>query len=68
VFREVNDRIRDVSSGWMQTGEPVGFLCECDDSACTDTVLLQIAAYDELRAAGGAVSIQGHRVSSLLVA
>lgn len=68
MFREVNDRIREVSSGWTDTGEPVGFLCECDDPACTDTVLLSIVAYDELRAAGRPVSIQGHRVSALLVA
>lgn len=66
MFREVNHRIRDVSGGW--TDESVGFLCECDDPACTETVLLSTAVYDELLRNGHSVLVEGHESSSLLVA
>ncbi len=50
VFREVNERIRELSAGWGDA-QPVGFICECDDPACTAPVDLTLAAYDAIRSA-----------------
>jgi hypothetical protein len=50
LFREVNERIRELSETW-DDAQPVGFICECDDAACTAPVALTLAAYDAIRCA-----------------
>jgi hypothetical protein len=45
LFREVNERIEEVSAGGRTE-----FLCECGDRDCTQAVTLTLAAYEELRA------------------
>jgi hypothetical protein len=49
LFREVNDRIADVSLETWRTSEPVGFLCECGDPACLETIDLTVADYEAIR-------------------
>jgi hypothetical protein len=49
LFREVNDRIADVSLETWRTSEPVGFLCECGDAACVETLDLKVADYEAIR-------------------
>ncbi len=46
LFREVNERIREVTSG---AGE-VEFLCECGDDACTRPISVSLPEYEQLRA------------------
>jgi hypothetical protein len=46
VFREVNERIRDVSA---QPAE-AEFLCECADASCTAAVGMTLAEYELVRA------------------
>jgi len=50
VFREVNNRIRDVAdrlafgdTGWQ-------FICECSRVGCTQQLVLTLAQYGEVRA------------------
>jgi hypothetical protein len=50
LFREVNERIRDVPLLDSSPEETTGFLCECGDATCTETVLLTLAEYEEVRA------------------
>ena len=38
LFREVNERIETVSKGVPPDEELMGFLCECDNTACTEKV------------------------------
>jgi hypothetical protein len=47
LFREVNERVRDVHEG--DRGGPIGFLCECGREECTETVMLTIAEYEDVR-------------------
>jgi hypothetical protein len=50
VFRDVNERVADLSQlfGALQpTGE---FVCECADERCTEFVVLPLAAYEAVRA------------------
>jgi hypothetical protein len=47
LFREVNERVREVRP---EDGEDtLGFLCECGDEACTETVYLSVATYEDVR-------------------
>jgi hypothetical protein len=45
VFREVNERINDV------TREDVAeYLCECGNATCTETIHMTVAEYEAVRA------------------
>src|SRR5262245_61339358 len=48
-FRAVNDRIRELESGW-QSDAPLPFVCECAGGSCTAAVYLTIAEYEDVRA------------------
>ena len=45
LFREVNERIRDISHS-----EDVEFLCECADENCTRPITMKLGEYEALRA------------------
>ena len=48
LFREVNDRIRELAAPFRsdRTGD---FICECDDPSCLEIVSLTLAEYDGIR-------------------
>ena len=46
LFREVNERIKDVSEG---TASESDFVCECGDAECTEPVSLTPVEYEEVR-------------------
>jgi hypothetical protein len=48
LFREVNERIRNVAGG--HDGDTYDFVCECADPACTARVSLTIDQYEHVRA------------------
>ncbi len=52
LFREVNERIKDVSERLVAfDGDmPLEFVCECSDEGCNDAVLLTLAEYEAVRA------------------
>jgi hypothetical protein len=47
LFREVNERVEEVSGG--RSTEMTEFLCECGDAACTDSIALADGEYDHVR-------------------
>jgi len=47
LFREVNERLEEVSPG--RSTEMTEFLCECGDADCTETVALRDEEYDRVR-------------------
>jgi hypothetical protein len=49
LFREVNERIEDVSTT-LATDAPMEFLCECDDPDCLEKVSATRAEYEAIRA------------------
>jgi hypothetical protein len=50
LFRDVNERIREISDTFRQTDVTYDFLCECADPACTQRVVLTPAEYEHVRA------------------
>jgi len=44
VFREVNERINDVTR--ESTAE---YLCECGDATCTETIQMTVSDYEDVR-------------------
>jgi hypothetical protein len=49
IFRQINDRIRELSEQWPAL-ESREFLCECGDRTCTRAIRLSLAEYDAIRA------------------
>jgi hypothetical protein len=51
LFREVNERIRDVSErvAAFDGGATLEFVCECSEESCNDPVELTLAEYESVR-------------------
>jgi hypothetical protein len=49
LFREVNERVRDVVAPLLAAGEEGEFLCECGDDACLETIRLDLEEYEAVR-------------------
>jgi hypothetical protein len=49
VFREVNERLREIGEGFSLVSEFAEFVCECGDSACTERIQLALADYERVR-------------------
>ena len=50
LFRDVNERIREISDNFGQKDATYDFLCECSDPACAERVVLTTAEYEHVRA------------------
>jgi len=62
LFREVNERIGDVSSA----GAEAEFLCECGDRDCTSPIRLTLVEYEDVRAhATHFFVIPGHEITDV---
>ena len=48
LFREVNERVREIQSGGQPEGV-VEFLCECGNEDCTAALPLTAAEYEHVR-------------------
>ena len=61
LFREVNERIEDVSTTLTPDDMPMEFLCECDDRDCVEKVSATRAEYEAIRAvATNFIVLPGH--------
>lgn len=49
IFREVNERVREVSRLFDYQSELTEIVCECGDHGCVDKIRLTPAEYEELR-------------------
>lgn len=49
LFRDVNERIREISDSSGQKDATYDFLCECSDPGCTERVVLTRAEYEHVR-------------------
>jgi hypothetical protein len=59
LFREVNERVREVLD---RTDDALEFLCECSNEDCTETIPLSGAMYEHVRSRGNTfVVVHGHQ-------
>ncbi|HST15601.1 MAG TPA: hypothetical protein VLJ44_12210 [Gaiellaceae bacterium] len=49
LFREVNERISVLSSKYVAESPTVGYVCECLDMSCAESVQLAHDEYERLR-------------------
>ena len=63
VFREVNERLRELGEGFSLVSEVAEFVCECGDSGCAERIELNLAEYERVRSdPTWFVIVPGHEV------
>lgn len=62
LFREVNDRIREVV-GRFGDNQPGLYVCECDDSACVAPITMTVGEYDAARRRDPSCALLAHHPS-----
>ena len=46
LYREVNERVRELSDEFGLAEEPVDFVCECARLECAERIRMTVAEYD----------------------
>ena len=65
LFREVNERIADVSSSY-ELGDSLEFLCECGSQDCLDAISIVRADYEQVRSEPDRfVVVTGHEIPEI---
>lgn len=60
LFREINERLRETVGSY---DGPLEFLCECSNDDCTETLGLDLDAYERIRANGNLFLVaDGHEM------
>jgi hypothetical protein len=49
LFREVNERLRELGEGFSLVAEHGSFVCECSDTGCTEPVEITLEQYRRVR-------------------
>jgi hypothetical protein len=49
LMRSVNERIEEVGGAYTLHDDPLDFVCECADAACSERVSLRRAEYERAR-------------------
>jgi hypothetical protein len=49
VFREVNERIENLTEKFDLRGSPLDLVCECADSTCIERITMRHSEYEEVR-------------------
>jgi hypothetical protein len=49
LFRQVNERLKELGEGFSVVAERADFICECSDERCAEQVQLTLAEYERVR-------------------
>ena len=49
LFRDVNERLRELGEGFSMITEEAEFVCECGNIACSGQVRMSLSTYEEIR-------------------
>ena len=63
VFREVNERLREIGESFSLVSEVAEFVCECANTTCTERIRMSLADYEHIRSDGKwFLVVPGHEV------
>jgi hypothetical protein len=57
LFREVNDRIRDLNESSINVVSEAEFVCECGDADCAETIRMPLREYEAARGDTGTLIV-----------
>jgi hypothetical protein len=49
IFREVNERLRELGESFSFVSEIAEFVCECANTSCTERIQMQLPEYEQIR-------------------
>ena len=49
LFRDINERLRDLGEGFSLVAEEAEFVCECADTTCAERIRMSLPKYEEVR-------------------
>ena len=49
LFRQVNERLKELGEGFSIVAERADFICECSDERCAEQVQLTLSEYERVR-------------------
>jgi hypothetical protein len=49
LFREINERLKEMQETFEVPAERAEFVCECGDAECTQQIAMSLADYERLR-------------------
>lgn len=52
LFRQVNERLRDLNEAFGAVTNRIELICECADRSCAERISLSLAEYENLRSVG----------------
>jgi len=62
IFRDVNESIMDLESGWDTAVELAQFVCECGDAECRERIQMTLEEYAAVRSDGAQFAlVPGHQ-------
>jgi hypothetical protein len=63
LFRDVNERVKEVSDGFGVVLDDIDLVCECGNLDCVERIHLNIPAYEHLRADPALFAVRpGHEI------
>jgi hypothetical protein len=66
LFRDVNERIGDISADWEGAGGETFFVCECSHRDCTESIPVSQEVYERVREDGRRfIVFPGHEDASV---
>lgn len=66
VFRQVNERIRELGNEFGLTVQPLDLVCECGDDTCAERIELTVADYEQLRSEPAQFAVvPGHQIGDV---
>lgn len=66
LFRDVNERVRELEEGFGAPGGLLSFVCECGNAACTQRIVLTKPEYESVRAHGDRFAVApGHDIPAV---
>jgi hypothetical protein len=66
LFRQVNERLRELGESFSVVAEQADFICECSDERCAEQIQLTLEQYERVRSDPiHFVVIRGHEIPAI---
>ena len=66
VFRDLNERLKELNEAFSLVEEQTSFVCECGDARCTERITMSLAQYEDLRShADWFAIVKGHEMADV---
>ena len=66
MFRQVNERLKEIGESFSLVAEQSDFVCECGNASCAEPIRMTLADYERLRSEPTWFAVRpGHEVRDL---